>query len=227
MTFKDFFFMEDKKPILEDSDYLIEIATPSGDIVNPKNIHDIIKATGQKPTIIGGHAFNVLARTKRSTQDVDLLTNDPQEAAHVVLAANPQWHLDDRSNPYQQRILNDKDEEVVDIIAYNAKPVWNDVQKGSSLKGGYRIPNLENFIAMKWASMTNPMRSKEGKIRDESDIKTLLWQNMANWAPATRANTKERKKIFDEVTKASQTADDMLNFEELFKQLETEFLKGK
>lgn len=80
----DFFFIESREPVLEDADYLIETTTASGDVVNPKSIHDIIKKSGQKPTIIGGHAFNVLAKTKRHTQDVDLLTNSPVEAAQKV-----------------------------------------------------------------------------------------------------------------------------------------------
>lgn len=225
MTFKDFVFMESKDPIFEDAAYLIETQTASGEIVDPKEIHDTIKKAGDTPTIIGGHAFNVLAHTKRATQDVDLLALSPKKAAKAILKSHPEWHLDDRSHDYQQRILNKNEEEVVDILAYKATPVWSEVKKGSSLRGGYRIPNLENYIAMKWASFTHPERSFDGKARDEADMKTLLWQNMGKWAPATRANKSEKQKLMNAVQKASETADDLLDFEELFRKVEKDFLK--
>lgn len=223
MNFKA--FMESNEPIFEDEQYLIETQTQNGDVIDPKEIHNVIKKTGETPTIIGGHAFNVLAKTKRSTQDVDLLTDNPEKAAQAVLASYPEWHLDDRSHKYQQRILNGQGEEVVDILAYSALPAWSMAKTGSSLRGGYRIPNLETFIAMKWASFSNPDRSYEGQTRDESDMKTLLWQNMSQWDPASHATKNARKKLFDAVDKASGVGVDIMDFDKMFRQVEKRYLE--
>jgi len=219
--------MENREPILEDSDYLIESRPSNGDVIDPKEIYSLVKSSGQTPTIIGGHAFNVLARTKRSTQDVDLLTSNPEKAAKAILKSKPEWHLDDRSHKYQQRILNNQEEEVVDILSYDAIKAWSEAKKGSTLRSGYRIPNLETFIGMKWASYSNPERSYEGKIRDESDMKTLLWQNMEMWAPASHATKNARQKLFNAIDKASGVGVDVMDFDSMFRSIEKDYLKKR
>lgn len=177
-------------PILEGHHYLIESVTHSGETVDPKEIFNLLKKGKHNPTIIGGHAFNVLARTKRSTVDVDILVDNPEKAAVDVLKAHPEWKLYDGSHAHQQRIVNDQGEEVVDLLAYDGSRSWGAVKTARQSIGGYSVPKATQFIVNKFLSSVSSTRDARGRIRDRSDYETLL-VDMAELPQAQRIQARK------------------------------------
>jgi hypothetical protein len=164
-----------RRPMAQEIATGIGISVYYGMKITPVDVARVLDAAKVKYVFVGAHAVNAYSGRPRATQDVDVLTDAPKKAAAAVKAAYP--HLVPRETPV---VINHFDGETIVLDVIKAKPVplfrrlFKDAQRVELEGELLLVPQIEGVLAMKFKSMTSPMRPLLDRQQDAVDFAKVI-----------------------------------------------------
>lgn len=156
----------------------ISLSTMAGITITPVAVARVLSAAGVRYVLAGGHAVNAHTGRPRATVDVDILTDAPVKAREALCAAFPALTVHD--TPVVTRFM-DGGREAIDLMKAKPAPLFRRIVRlvthveidGEQIP----VPSAEAVLAMKFASMINPLRKRPDRLQDGADFARIIEAN--------------------------------------------------
>ncbi len=146
--------------------------------IGPDDVARVRRAAGVEYVVVAAHAANGYTGRPRATVDVDVVVQNPKQAADAIAAAFPQLTMQD--TPVVTR-FKDREHEAIDLMKPAGSRLWSrllnesrEVRIGSEM---VRIPSLEGVLAAKFAAMVSRHRRLADKQQDGVDFRRIIEAN--------------------------------------------------
>jgi hypothetical protein len=146
--------------------------------VTPENVLATLEQAAISCVLMGAHGINVYRDEPRASQDVDVLVTkrEVRKAVRVLEETFP--YLEIKENSVVACFINPVTQKgVIDVMKPTTQGIQMVFRNTVRVGDGYRIPDLEMAIVLKFMAILSPGRRVDKRVLDIADFTNMVLTN--------------------------------------------------